>query len=385
MAATPDGCLWVRNRNRAYAFWRTYLSAYDSVLLLVRAQTVEQPPPDWYLATGPSVQGLALPDIHSPFDWIRKRGQVRSVVNQALSETEAVHLHGPDVIPQLVWPHLRQRPYAMEVVGDPWDALAPGAVRSRLRPVYRRLFTRALRRQCHGAVGAAYVTSRFLQQRYPCPAGEFGISDVQVPAEWFGVEPRTGLREPCTLRVLTICELAQPHKCVDALISAVAACRNSNHDVRLTIAGEGRLRAELEQQARDLGVAASVCFLGHVSSPDEMRAQLDAADLFALPSRQEGLPRALVEAMTRGLPCLASPAGGIPELLPPDAILPAGDSAALANRFRAVLQSPDWLAAASQRNVECARSYSQAVLDEKRRQFFDHVARETRATRKGGL
>jgi glycosyltransferase involved in cell wall biosynthesis len=273
----------------------------------------------------------------------------------------------------------------MEVVGDPWDAMAPGAARNRFRPVYRRVFTRALRRQCIGAVGAAYVTSNWLQRRYPCPAGEFGISDVQAPAEWFGAEPRTGLREPGTLRVLTICELAQPHKCVDALISAVAACRATNHDVRLTIAGEGRLRAELEQLARDLGVEASVRFLGHVPSPEELRDHLDAADLFALPSRQEGLPRALVEAMVRGLPCLASPAGGIPELLPPDAILPAGDSRALANRFREALQSPDWLARASKRNLECAKDYSQAVLEGKRRQFLDHVSRETRAKRRGSV
>jgi hypothetical protein len=72
--------------------------------------------------------------------------------------------------------------------------------------------------------------------------------------------------------------------------------------------------------------------------------------------------------MSRGLPCLASHAGGIPEVLSADAILPAGDSAALAARFQAALQRPRWLADASARNLVRAADYAQASLESQRRQ-----------------
>ena len=60
--------------------------------------------------------------------------------------------------------------------------------------------------------------------------------------------------------------------------------------------------------------------------------QLDAADVFVLPSRQEGLPRAMIEAMARSLPCVGSDVGGISELIP-DWVVPPNDPQALALKF----------------------------------------------------
>ncbi|GAB3976194.1 glycosyltransferase family 4 protein [Plantactinospora veratri] len=80
--------------------------------------------------------------------------------------------------------------------------------------------------------------------------------------------------------------------------------------------GDGRYRPRLERLATDLGVRRQVHFTGTISAATEVRRQLDAADLFVMPSRTEGLPKALIEAMARGLPAVATSVGGIPELLP---------------------------------------------------------------------
>src|SRR5439155_26719861 len=106
---------------------------------------------------------------------------------------------------------------------------------------------------------------------------------------------------------------------------AVAECRQAGLDVTLDIVGDGRFRPELDRLAAELGIREQVCFRGQLPAGEPVRARLDAADLFVLPSRSEGLPRAMVEAMARALPCIGSNVGGILELLAPEDLAPAGD------------------------------------------------------------
>jgi glycosyltransferase involved in cell wall biosynthesis len=110
-----------------------------------------------------------------------------------------------------------------------------------------------------------------------------------------------------------------------------------------------------------------------------VRAELDAADLFALPSRQEGLPRAMVEAMARGLPCLGSTVGGIPELLPAEDMVPPGDARALARKIREMVTAPGRMALMSARNLEKARGYREEALAGRRQAFYRHVREMTEA------
>ena len=110
-----------------------------------------------------------------------------------------------------------------------------------------------------------------------------------------------------------------------------------------------------------------------------MIAQLDLADLFVLPSYQEGLPRAMVEAMARSLPCIGSTVGGIPELLQPEDMVPPGDAVALANKIREVVTDRDRMARMSARNLEKAKDYRNEVLQERRNEFYRYVREQTEA------
>jgi glycosyltransferase involved in cell wall biosynthesis len=98
----------------------------------------------------------------------------------------------------------------------------------------------------------------------------------------------------------------------------------------LLIAGAGPQEAELKNLAAELGIGARVRFLGQA---DDMPALMNAADALALSSVVEGLPVALLEAASSGLPAVATDAGGVREILG-DAeaglVVPPGDPAALA-------------------------------------------------------
>ncbi len=375
----PDGGYWTPTMF-PHAFWQRYLSVFDGVRILARAAEGDQPPAGSRRVDGPGVDFAPLPHYLGPLQYLRRRRPLRRAARAAVPDDAAVILRVGSQIADLVLPVLARqgRPYGLEVGGDPWDAFAPGSSTHPLRPLLRRWFARRLRRQCAGAAATAYVTERTLQERYPPAPGAFTThySSIALRPEAFAAAPRRpgDGRRPASL--VAVGSLEQMYKGFDVLIAAVARL-GPGRDVRLRILGGGRHRRDLERLARRLRVADRVEFTGQLPAGDPVRDQLDRADLFVLPSRGEGLPRAMIEAMARGLPCLGTRVGGIPELLPPDCLVPPGDAAALAERIGALLADPARLAGLSARNLEVAGRYRQDALAGRRREFYAHLRSET--------
>lgn len=116
------------------------------------------------------------------------------------------------------------------------------------------------------------------------------------------------------------------------LLEAFAIAGRACPHLRLIIAGAGSLEQKLKASARALGVAARCSFVGVYTRPDERKAFMEGLDIFVLPSLTEGTPNSIVEAMSHGVPVIASAVGGIPDVVTKDsgALVPPGDSAALA-------------------------------------------------------
>ncbi|OGV69679.1 MAG: hypothetical protein A2283_17115 [Lentisphaerae bacterium RIFOXYA12_FULL_48_11] len=90
--------------------------------------------------------------------------------------------------------------------------------------------------------------------------------------------------------------------------------RNNQKQLKLLLVGDGPMRGDLERKAKELGIADSVFFLG--SRPhEEVALWMNAADCLCLPSRNEGMPNVVIEALASGLPVVAMDVGGVSELL----------------------------------------------------------------------
>jgi glycosyltransferase involved in cell wall biosynthesis len=124
-------------------------------------------------------------------------------------------------------------------------------------------------------------------------------------------------------------------KGLDLLIEAVARLDRRGRRLRVVIAGQGRERERLERMAASLPV---VTFLGLCR---DVPALLRGFDVFCQPSRREGLPLALLEAMAHGLPCVATAVGDVAEAVGPDAlVVPPDDVDALVTAIDRLLHDP---------------------------------------------
>ncbi len=131
------------------------------------------------------------------------------------------------------------------------------------------------------------------------------------------------------LRIASIARLA-PEKRIDVLVEAFALLAAGYDEARLSIAGDGPLKAELEAQVDRLGLAERVTFLGHRPAAEV----LASSDVLAQVSRSENTSYSLLDAVTYGLGVCASAVGGNPEILPPRCLVTDVNAADTAELIR---------------------------------------------------
>lgn len=373
---TPDGAVWSQVAYDYHFFVTHFLGAFDAVKVVSRVRDVQAlPEGSWKRVDGDRVAVRGLPYYLGPVGYLRVRRTLASVVRASVEPHDAVILRVPSQIATHLEPLLRRgrRPYGVQVVGDPYEFFVKGSVRHPLRRFFRWWFVRTLRRQCRDAAAAAYVTETALQRRYPCDHFSTYFSDVELTPTAFAPSPKAPSPGQTSFTLLTVGTLAQLYKAQDVLLAAVTSLIKEGLDLHLVLVGEGHYRTELEARARVDGVADRVIFRGQLPAGAAVRAELDAADLFALPSRSEGLPRAIVEAMARGLPCIGSTVGGIPELLESRDMVPPDDAPALAKLIRDVVTDPARMKAMAERNLAKAQEYRDEVLRGRREAYYKHL------------
>lgn len=142
-----------------------------------------------------------------------------------------------------------------------------------------------------------------------------------------------------------------PHKDQATLIEAMPEVLTQYPDAHLLIAGEGKLRNELEKKISDMGLQDNIHLTGFI---EDIPGFLKALDVFILSSKEEGLGTSVLDAMACHVPVIATDAGGIPEMVrhqETGLLVPVGNSTLLAKAIMAVLQDPE------NAKVRCKNAY----------------------------
>ena len=150
-------------------------------------------------------------------------------------------------------------------------------------------------------------------------------------------EARSQLNLNATARLITFVGYLRPEKGLHVLLQAFA--RLGRPETRMCIVGDGPLRDSLTVQARELGVLDRCLFVGK-QPHEEIPKWIAGSDCIVLPSLSEGLPTILPEAMLCGIPVIATPVGGIPEVIrdrETGLIVPCCDPVSLATALEKLL------------------------------------------------
>jgi glycosyltransferase involved in cell wall biosynthesis len=165
-------------------------------------------------------------------------------------------------------------------------------------------------------------------------------------------------------------------KAQEAIIAAAAVLKRSGVRCRFLIVGEGELREELLGLIREAGVAEEVRLLGYRA---DIPALLALADVFVLPSIDEGMPVSLLEAAAAGVPVIATPVGDVPKLIEHEVsglVVPVGDITALAAaiaRLRGDRELGQCLAAAARSAM--VRNFSSFAMNEHYSEVYEAILR----------
>jgi len=166
-----------------------------------------------------------------------------------------------------------------------------------------------------------------------------------------------------------------PVKGFDVLVAALPRLLQAAPGARVLLIGDGPERARLAALADRLGVSGRITVTGATT---DVAAYLAAADVFAAPSRNEGMGRALVEAMALGLPVVGAAVGGIPAVVTDDVsgrLVAAEDADALAGALAELAADGALRAKLGAAAVERAEAFSTAVADAAMRAVYDGLVR----------
>lgn len=360
------------------SFWDRYLDVFERVRIVARADLVGEHIKLDASLNSDKISFHRLPSFKGGVGLFVSLLSLLSSINRAIDDEDVCILRMPGAISIVAGLLLfvRRRKFSIELVGDPFEVFMTSNrnIFSRYFLSYTFLFFTKF--FCARSSALSYVSGAALADRYPARTDAFlsCYSSIDLP-ESLVVDGRDiAEKSDGGYVVLAVGSMEQLYKGFDTLILAFRIVIDHYPNSRLLLVGDGSYRKYLESIAKEANLAHAVRFEGKVSRNEVFRF-MDDADVLVAPSRTEGLPRVIIEALARGLPCIGSRVGGIPDLLPEKVLVKPDNPNELALRIKELLGSPDLRRELSSLGILKSREYTTSVLQVKRRHFYSQAAR----------
>lgn len=350
-----------------------YYEIADELQILIRVKDLNETEKTANLSqiTVSPLEVIPVPNIMSAKGMIKYRREAKKIIYDAVKNADYVIARVPSAISYFAIDAAKKydKPYLTEVVACPWDAYWNHGLIGKICAPFMRNKTK---KRVAKAPYAVYVTNEFLQKRYPTKGKSVAISNVALNSmEEAVLENRILHIENNDKKFIigTTAAVNVRFKGQQYIIKALGKLKKQGiSNFRYEIVGNGD-QSYLKKQIAKYDVDDLVMLKGGLPH-NEVFDWLDSIDIYVQPSCQEGLPRALVEAMSRGLPAFGAKTGGIPELLEEKFIF--SNSRKNIKEICNILLSFDKNVMKEQaiRNFNESKKYQKEILEKRRSEFF---------------
>ena len=356
------------------SFFEKYLDVFDSVHVLGEELKSYLSKSALVEIENPNISVDILASNTRPKDFVNDK-LLKRVLTEKISAADAI-LIKPASRRGMMAIKIAERlhkPYMIEMTGDIHNALtqSPSRVKRLYAPVLYRQITRRIR-NCEFAI---YVSRDYLQGKYPIKGKMCGCSDVVLePSTPDILEKRLtkidNMRPDMTVKLALVGFYQGNGKGVDTAIRALARLPENYH---LSVLGNGteENRKKWYDYAKERGVSAErIEFPEPLPSAQAVLHWLDDYDFFVFPTRSEGFGRVVAEAMSRGLPCLATNICTMPELLPRECLFELDDDEKLAQLLTEYTGDRELMKKVARINFEKVNDYNFETLKQRRNEFL---------------
>jgi glycosyltransferase involved in cell wall biosynthesis len=349
-----------------------YLNLGDHLAILTRVVIVDKEQSKKYsLLTNSQFDVIEIPNFKSIRLYIKNYPTAKRVIEDAVYRADVVICRNPSASSTIAANYALSigKPIISELVACTFDAYLNYNWKGKMIAHYKMWVQQRLQKRLPYVI---YVTKHFLQERYPSSAKQINCSNVELkPKDQNLLKDRIEKIKQSNKNKIpvigTVAALDVPYKGQADVIKALAILKNSGIIYHYHLVGQGD-DAKLRQFVVKLDIQEQVKFIGALPH-QEVFDFYKQIDLYIQPSKQEGLPRALIEAMSTGCPALGARTAGIPELLDSNFIFKAGNVKEIVKLLTNLSQ--EVMLEQASVNFIIAQDYEKEKLDKRRKYFYD--------------
>lgn len=321
------------------------------------------------------IKGINFIYVNSNYKWMIRK------VKEQVKNTEFAIVRLPSFIGITALHYLKKynKKYMIEVVGCAFDAFwnygnMQGKLIATIMYIINRYYIK-------NAENVLYVSDEFLQKRYPNKKNSIGCSDVNIDtiSEEIlenRIKKIENKEKSDIIKIGLIGSLNVKYKGHEIAIKAISKLKNK-YNIELHFLGAGD-KENWKDLIKKCNVEKNVIFDGTLPSGQEVYNWIDKLDIYIIPSSTEGMPRALIEAMSRACPCIGSDVGGISELLEKNMIIKRNNYINLMNKIGYLLENKQEMIKNAKHNFEKSREFKKDVLKVKRDNFVKLIYKNMR-------
>lgn len=368
-----------------YNYLKRYLMVFENVTVCARVSFSNQECKDKLLVSGSNVDFQDLPDFIGIKGIINNYCKIIRSFNKALKQSDCVIMRCPTHLSLITYKKVlkSKKKIAIEMVGSAEKMIDEHNV---ICKALNKLICLKTKKICRSVNGVAYVTKNKLQDKYPCNSmisknqryftSNYSSIDLELKDYCYpNVSKYDNMK---TFKIIHTGYMDSMKKGHITLLKAVKKLLECGNDVELYFIGDGRLKNQFINFAEKEGISDKVKFLGMIKDKKKLLDILSNMHLFAFPTHTEGLPRAVIEAMSVGLPCISSPVDGIPELLSQRYLVNYNDYEGYADLIEFLISNPSILCREAINNYKKSHEYEKSKMDNARKKFYMMLKRETK-------